>query len=125
MDNELFVLIRALEERSGAETEPGNAGVHLPSGRVCDDADSFLDSILTSQAYRALAEQRLEKGLTQEAAKCFEEAYEQGSDCLPRRWGPGNEFCPSFDYGGGRSLLVTDRRTVNQCLVACFSVVTY
>lgn len=87
MDNEFFELIRALEqprERQGAK-ESTDSGVRLPDGKICDEPDVALERVLTSQTYRTLAEQSVEKGLAGLGAKFFNEAIRYGSDYLPGR----------------------------------------
>lgn len=87
MDNELFVLLRTLEqprERQGAK-ESTDSGVRLPDDKLCEEPEIALECVLTSQAYRTLAEQSVEKGLTGLGANFFSEAISQGSAYLPGR----------------------------------------
>lgn len=105
MDNELFVLIRMLEQQHGREEmgEPSSGDVERPDGAISEDPASSLESVLTSQAYRILAEQSMDEGLAQEAANYFDEAYSEGSGHLPGR-------CPPVE-----SLCFTDRRQRGFC----------
>lgn len=83
LDNELFVLIRALQRllQCSAKEEDEGAGVGVgggaTSGNVCEDPEACLESVLTSQSFRVLAEQRIERGLDGEAAGLLEEAIGQ------------------------------------------------
>lgn len=87
MDNELFVFIRELEQlRQQEETEKSHAGdVEISHGETYRKAETSLEAVYTSQAFRILAEQSMDKGLTQEAANQFDEAYREGSSYLPDR----------------------------------------
>lgn len=88
MDNEFFELIRALEQPrlwQGAK-EAIDSVVRLPDGKMCKEPDVALECVLTSQAYRTLAEQSVEKGLARLGANYFNDAISQGSDYLPGRY---------------------------------------
>lgn len=90
MDNELFVCIRELEQLHQQEgVEDSNADdTEFPNDETYHEAETSLEAVYTSQAYRILAEQSMDKGLTQEAAVQFEEAYREGSSYLPDRCPP-------------------------------------
>ena len=89
VDNEFFELIRALEqprERQGAKEPIDSSGVQLPDGTMCEEPDVALECVLTSQAYRTLAEQSVAKGLAGPGANFFNEAINHGSAYLPGRY---------------------------------------
>lgn len=88
--NELFELIRRLEqprERQGGKEplDSSGSGVQLPDGKMCLEPGVALESVLTSQRYRTLAEECVEKGRVDQAAGFFNEAVRQGSSYLPSR----------------------------------------
>lgn len=93
LNNELFVLIRALQRLltcAPKEEEEGGGGVST-NGRPddvvappgdgdkagCEDPEACLESVLTSQAFRVLAEQSMDRGLDREAAAFLGEAISQ------------------------------------------------
>ena len=43
-------------------------------GKLCEDPEACLESVLTSQAFRVLAEQSMDRGLDGEAAAFLEQA---------------------------------------------------
>lgn len=110
MDNELFVLMRGLEQqllgerqrREGTEDEPSIGGekdrapaaagevvlVDLDRGHTaCGNPSACLDSLLTSRAYRVLADQSAEKGLDEKAAAYFEQAKGLVEDAVEKEGG--------------------------------------
>ncbi|CAM9122880.1 unnamed protein product [Ascophyllum nodosum] len=93
MDNDLLMMIRALEgQRQQKEGKaPVATGLEVtddtdgPDGNTSQDPEAMLESLLTSQFYRMLAEQYLEGGSPHEAAKWYDEAYREGAALLPGR----------------------------------------
>lgn len=83
LDNELFVLIRALQRlllfAPPKEEEGGGGGraATADDGKICEDPEACLESVLTSQAFRVLAEQSTDRGLDGEAAAFLEQAIDQ------------------------------------------------
>ena len=94
MDNDLLMMIRALEgQRQQKEGKaPVATGLEVtddtdgPDGNTSQDPEAMLESLLTSQFYRMLAEQYLEGGSPHEAAKWYDEAYREGAALLPGRY---------------------------------------
>lgn len=84
MDNELLMLIRELEkrrERKMGELSPGVEG----TDETPEDLEAMLESLLSSQFYRMIAEQYLEEDSPHEAARWYDEAYNVGTSILPAR----------------------------------------
>lgn len=94
LDNELFMLIRALHRlllsapEQGEEEEEGKttssrgttAAVAPPggdAGKICENPEACLESVLTSRAFRTLAEQSMDRGLDGKAAAFLDEAIGQ------------------------------------------------
>lgn len=84
VDNELLMLIRGLEKRC-----EGKMGELSPDIEGADDTpqdlEAMLESLLSSQFYRMIAEQYLEEDLPHQAARWYDEAYNVGASMLPAR----------------------------------------
>lgn len=102
LDNELFMLFRRLELQLGREEnhhqfcshqrkeqwelkEVNDAKIENPTGQAECDVKTWLEALHLSQACRVLADQSLEKGQSDEAARFFDEAYSEGHRYLPER----------------------------------------
>lgn len=84
-DNELLMLIRELEKRCKRKMGELSPDVEGTDDTPQEDLDAMLESLNTSQFYRMIADQYLEKDLPHLASRWYDEAYNVGASMLPAR----------------------------------------